>query len=88
MCNNCGNISEKCKFNYWDSKGFLEYKKVKGELLIFNCSNCVKCWEVKFNTRSTKRYTCKLTCNFFDRDLNEFDLLPRKGVYPYRYMDS
>ena len=26
--------------------------------------------------------------NFFDKDINQFILLLRKGVYPYEYMDS
>ena len=30
----------------------------------------------------------KIRMNFFDKDINQFILLLRKGVYPYEYMDS
>ena len=68
-----------------DCKYYLNYMITKDEKLIFRYFTCKKNYEKDFNKELIKRFAN--TYNFFNRDLNRFILLLRKGVYPYEYMD-
>ena len=69
-----------------DCKSCLDYIKTKNEKLILRCFNCEQYYKKKFNKELIKRF--KSTYEFWDKDLNKFILLLRKGVYPYEYMDN
>ena len=58
----------------------------KDEQLIFRCFRCKKNYEKDFSKELIQRYVN--IYEFCDGDLNKFILLLRKGVYPYKYMDS
>ena len=62
-----------------------EYKCVKGNLIIYKCLSCNKCYSKKLNDELKKKF--KNTIKFSNNDINEFILLLRKGVYTYEYMD-
>ena len=58
----------------------------KYDQLIFRCFECKKNYKKDFNKDLIKRFASIYElCN---RDINKFILLLRKGVYPYKYMDS
>ena len=69
-----------------DCKSFLDYMKTKDEKLNLGCFSCKKNYEKDFNKESIKRFAN--TYIFCSKDLNKFNLLLRKGVYPYEYMDN
>ena len=70
-----------------DCKSCLDYvRSTKNEKLILKGLNCKRYYKKKFNKELTKRF--KSTYEFFNKDLNKFILLLRKGVYPYEYMDN
>ena len=69
-----------------DCKSCLDYIKTKNEKLILKCFNCEQYYKKKFNKELIKRFAS--TYEFCIKDLNKFILLPRKGVYPYEYMDN
>ena len=54
--------------------------------LIFRRFECKKYYKKDFNKDLIKRFTS--IYEFCNRDINKFILLLRKGVYPYKYMDS
>ena len=58
----------------------------KNEKLLLKCFSCDSYYEKKFNKELIKKF--KNTYSFCNNDLNKFILLLRKGVYPYKYMDS
>ena len=64
-----------------DCKSCLDYIKTKNKKLILKCFNCEQYYKKK-----VKKF--KSTYKFFNKDLNKFILLLRKGVYPYEYMDN
>ena len=77
------------KFSYRVCKRFLEYEEdeeVKGESLVYDCSNREKYSDLIFNNEFKNRLTNAL--RFFEENLNKSILLLRKGVYPYEYKVS
>ena len=74
--------NDKCK----DCKSELDYISVKDNQLTFQCLDCKNNYKKDFNKKSIKRFTN--TYEFCNGDINKFILLLRKGVYPYKYMDS
>ena len=74
-----------------DCKSCLDYMTSKDDQgsftqLIFRFFRCKKNYEKNFNKELIQRYIN--TYEFCNGDLNKFNLLLRKGVYPYEYMDS
>ena len=69
-----------------DCKSFLDYMTINDEQLIFRCFSCKKNNKKDFNKELIKRFAN--TYRFYNKDLNKFILLLRKGVYPYEYMDN
>ena len=73
---------EKCT----DCKSCLDYMTTKDEQLIFRCFECKKNYEKDFNKELIKRFAN--IYEFYNEDTNKSILSLRKGVYPYKYMDS
>ena len=69
----------KCKSN-------LCFVRAMNEKLIFECVDCGKEYEKRFNKELLERFAN--TYEFCGNDLNKFLILLRKGVYPYEYMDG
>ena len=67
-------------------KSCLDYMTTKDQQLIFRCFRCKRNYEKNFNKDLIQRFSN--TYEFCNGDLNKFILLLRKGVYPYKYMDS
>ena len=67
-------------------KSCLDFMTTKDEQLIFRCLKCKKNYEKKINKELIQRFAN--IYEFCNDDLNKFILLLRKGVYPYKYMDS
>ena len=82
------NLSEGIHNNKcFDCKSNFDYVRItKNKKLLLKCFNCNICYKKKFNNDLIKKL--KNTYGFYDNDLNKFVLLLRKGVYPYKYMDS
>ena len=59
---------------------------VKDGILVFKCFKCKKNYEIDFDKELISKFSS--TYDFCKGDINEFILLLRKGVYPYKYMDS
>ena len=73
----------KCK----DCESSLEYvNATKDSNVVLECLKCNKDYNKDFNKELINRYSS--TYNFCKGDFNKFILLLRKGVYPYKYMDS
>ena len=77
-----GPHSDKCT----DCKSCLDYVTTKDEQLIFRCFECKRNYKKDFNKELMKRFAN--IYEFCNQDINKFILLLRKGVYPYKYMDS
>ena len=69
-----------------DCKSCLEYIKIKDNQLIFNFQKCNKNYKKEFDKNLIQRFAN--TYEFCDGDINKFILLIRKGIYPYKCMDS
>ena len=86
LSNFIDNITErirKIKCKDWDC--FLEYERVKDNLIKYKCLSCNKDYSNKIDKELKKQF--KNTFKF-SNDINRFTLLLRKGVYPYEYMDD
>ena len=68
-----------------DCKSSLEYMITRDDLLIFRCFECKKAHQKDFNKDLINRFANKY--EFCNKD-NRFILLLRKGMYPYKYIDS
>ena len=68
-----------------DCKSCLDYMTIK-EQLHFRCFSCKKNYEKIFNKELIQRFIN--TYEFCNGDLNKFNLLLRKDVYPYESTDS
>ena len=62
--------------------GFVGFKNKR---LIYKCKKCKEEWKIPINELIENFPSVYQFCN---GDLNKFVLLLRKGVYPYKYMDS
>ena len=71
-----------------DCKSCLDYVRItKSKKLILKCFNCETYYRKKnFNEELIERFAS--TYEFCNKDLNKFNLLLRKGAYPYEYMDN
>ena len=58
----------------------------KDDQLIFRCFECKKIYKKEFNKELIKIFAN--IYEFYNEDINKFILLLRKGVYPYKCMDS
>ena len=67
-------------------KSCLDYMATKDEHLIFRCFRCKKNYEKDFDKELIQSFAN--IYEFCNRDIDNFILLLRKGVYPYEYMDS
>ena len=65
---------------------FLEYKRVKGNLIIYKCLSSNKCYLKKHNEGLKDKF--RNMFKFSNNDIKKFILLLRKGVYPYEYIDD
>ena len=59
---------------------------IKDEQLIFRCFECKKNYKKYFNKDLINRFSS--TYEFCNEDINKLISLLRKGVYPYKHMDS
>ena len=59
---------------------------LKDDQLIFRYFECKNKYEKDFNKDLINRFAN--TYRFSNEDINKFVLLLRKGVYPYKHMDS
>ena len=50
------------------------------------CLSCNKYYSKKLNEELNEKF--KNTFKFSNNDINKFNLLLRKGAYPYEYMDD
>ena len=70
--------NEKCK----KFKSYLDYISIEDNKLICKRIDCNKNYSQDLIERFANTY------EFCDKDINEFILLLRKGIYPYEYMDD
>ena len=69
-----------------DCKSSLDCMITRNDQLIFRCFDCKKNYRKDFNKDLINRFAN--TCEFCNKDINRFILLLRKGIYPYKYIDS
>ena len=67
-------------------KSNLCFVRTINETLLFECVDCKKEYEKKFNKVLLERFSN--TYEFCDNDMDKFLILLRKGVCPYEYMDG
>ena len=75
-------LSQKCD----NCNGFLNYGKVKDNLLIYSLIKCEKYQVFKFD-KILKDWS-RNTCKFHEENINEFLFMFQKGVYSYEYTDN
>ena len=69
-----------------DCKSCLNYISTKDNQLTFKCIKCRKIYKKHFNKYLIERFAN--IYRFWERDINKFILLLRKGVYPCKYTDN
>ena len=67
-------------------KSNLCFVRTINETLLFECVDCKKEYEKKFNKALLERFSN--TYEFCGNDMDKFLILLRKDVYPYEYMDG
>ena len=72
--------------NCTDCKSSVEYIKIEDTHSIFKCLKCNNKHKIHFNKDVIKLFANTYEC--CDGDINKFCLMLRKGIYPYKYMDS
>ena len=65
---------------------FLKYKRVKGNLIIYKCLSCNKCYSKRLNEELKKKF--KNIFKFSNNGFNKFILLLKRLFYPYECMDD
>ena len=74
--------SDKCT----DCESCLDHMITKDEQLIFRCFECKRNYKKDFNKELIKSFAD--IYELYNKDINKFILLLRKGIYPYEQMDS
>ena len=69
-----------------DCKSCPDYMITKDDQLIFRCFECKKNYKKDFNNELIKRFVNLY--EFCNEDINKCILFLRKGVYPYKHIDS
>ena len=69
-----------------DCKCYLDYMTSKDDQLTCRCLERRKNYQKDFNKDLINRFAN--TYEFYNKDINNFILLLRKGIYPYEYIDS
>ena len=79
-------LCETCRIKYKYSNCFLEYANFKDGLIEYKCLSCNKSYQQKIDEKLKEWFfnTCKLS----NHDSNKFNLLLRKGIYPYEYKND
>ena len=65
---------------------FLEYESVKDNFIKYKCLSCNKDYSKKLKEKLKDQF--KNTFKFSNNVINKLNLLLRKGVYPYEYIDN
>ena len=71
---------------YIDYDCFLEYTNFEDNLIEYKCLCCNKNYQKKFDENLKKNFFN--TYKFSNHDINMFNLLLHKGIYPYKHMDN
>ena len=69
-----------------DCNCYLDYMISKDDQLICRCFERRKNYQKDFNKDLINRFANRY--EFYNKDINNFILLLRKGIYPYEYIDS
>ena len=88
LSNLVDNLTEgiyKIKWKDWGY--FLEYKRLEGNLIIYECLSWNEFYSKNLNAKIKKEIPFN-TFKFSNNDINKFILLFRKGVYSYEYMSG
>ena len=81
------NLTERIhKIKSEDRDCFLKFQSVKDNSIKYKCLSCNKDYLNKIDEQLKARF--KNTSKFSNNDINKFNLLLRKGVYPYECMDD
>ena len=75
---------ETCEIKYKDCDCFLEYINFKDDLIEYKCLCCNRNYQKKFDEKERLFIIYK----FPNHDINKFNILWGKGVYPCEYMDD
>ena len=71
---------------YKDFKWFLEYTKVKDDLIEYKCLCCNRNYQQLRDENLKKKFANAGKCS--SPDISSFILMLDKGVYPYEYKDD